>query len=53
MAHTKAEFKVLPCNCPHTFQDKTYSKGMRAHNPCKAGASGVAYRCTVCAKVKS
>lgn len=50
--HTKAEWKVLSCTCEHKYQDSIYGKGMRAHNPCKAGTSSVSYRCTVCGTKK-
>ncbi len=36
---------VLPCNCKHEFQDKTYGKGNRLHNVAKSNDK--AY-CTVC-----
>lgn len=45
--HTKEQSKVLLCNCEHTFQDETYGKGRRLHNPFKNG-----FRCTVCGREK-
>lgn len=47
--------KILKCDCPHPFQDKTYGNGMRVHNPTgKAGGKeeGKKFRCTVCKKEK-
>jgi hypothetical protein len=34
---------VLPCNCRHEYQDKTYGKNNRVHTHANKG-----YRCTVC-----
>lgn len=45
---TVNDMKITKCDCVHAFQDETYGKGMRAHNPRKSGA----YRCTVCGKEK-
>jgi hypothetical protein len=38
---------ILDCDCKHDFQDATYGKGKRKHNPTKKG-----YRCVVCGKTK-
>lgn len=39
---------ILLCvNCkPNKYQDETYGKNMRVHNPC--GTNRTKYRCTVC-----
>ena len=44
---------IRPCDCKHEYQDKTYGKGQRVHNPKKAAAgSKPRCTCTVCGKVK-
>lgn len=37
------------CGCDHEYQDKTYGKHMRVHNPNKQGDR---HRCTVCGQEK-
>ncbi len=47
--------KILKCNCINEFQDKTYGKGLRVHNPAgKANTKdfGSKHICTVCKDVK-
>jgi hypothetical protein len=39
-----AETIVKNCSCAHEFQDLTYGKGKRLHNPRPGGGA----RCTVC-----
>ena len=41
--------KNLKCNYVSEFQDKQYTKGIRAHNKCKKGEYA---RCTVCGSEK-
>lgn len=48
--YTAAEMKIKECVCEHGYQDKKHGRSMRAMNPCKSGASGTAYRCTVCGR---
>lgn len=43
---------ILPCNCKHGYQDKTYGKGNRVHNVYIAGSNQMG-RCTVCKTEKS
>ncbi len=40
--------KDKQCNCVSEFQDKTYGKGIRAHNETAKGL-----KCTVCGSVKA
>ena len=48
-----ATTRVLPCTCPHIFQDKTYGTGKRLHNFAKKKAQGnPAWVCSVCSKYK-
>lgn len=52
---------IIKCGCESKFfnqkgaefQDKTYGKGRRVHNPCKPGTPGNWYRCTLCGNEKN
>ena len=46
MAMTKG-VSILPCNCEHGFQDKSYGNKKRLHSPMASGQ----WKCTVCGKV--
>lgn len=49
------EAKILKCTCENEFQDKTYGKGMRVHNPGgKSGTkdSNLKMICTCCGNKK-
>lgn len=43
---------ILPCVCPHVFQDVRYGKGLRVHNQTKQSKPEAqrGWRCTVCVK---
>lgn len=44
----QVKMSVRPCTCVHTFQDRTYGKGLRVHViGVKNGA-----KCTVCGSKK-
>ena len=38
---------ILPCDCPHPYQDKEHGYKNRVHNPTTKGA-----RCSVCLREK-
>lgn len=45
--------KILPCKCPHDYQDAVYGKDKRVHNQTKQSAKDSSkYRCTVCGSEK-
>lgn len=45
--------KVMHCTCKHEFQDQTYGKGNRVHNPIKGKTTtDQRVRCTVCGNEK-
>ena len=51
----EAEIKYCyPCKDTEAarWQDKTYGKGMRVHNPMVKKGEKVSYRCTICSSVK-
>ena len=37
--------KLLPCHCPHEYQDKRYGRNIRVHNFAEKKR---VWRCTVC-----
>lgn len=46
------ECVICKCSCGHEFQDQTYGRGQRVHNPCRKGLGPVTgYRCTVCGRM--
>lgn len=46
--------QIMKCECPHEFQDKTYGRGLRVHNPApQKGASPQRVRCSVCGREKT
>lgn len=46
--------KLLKCKCKHSFQDKEFGEGIRAHNPLtkKPTAQRPGMKCTVCGSIK-
>lgn len=44
---TKSRVKIANCTCTCAYQDETFGKGMRAHNPNRKG-----YSCTVCGHLR-
>lgn len=54
MSNGNDQSKIMKCDCKHEFQDQTYGKGMRVHNPApQKGASPQRMRCTVCRKERN
>jgi hypothetical protein len=48
--------KFVQCKCNSNFQDGSFGKGIRAHNPCtKKGKVGerLGFKCTVCGSIKT
>ena len=45
--------RVMPCKCNHSWQDRTYGRGMRVHNHAPGNrAKRDVWRCTVCKEEK-
>lgn len=42
---------IYRCTCEHIWQDKTYGKGNRVHNPGPPGPQ-ITIKCTVCENKK-